>query len=76
MRLFGLVLMLMLNCCSTAKSQTTRQLSRPEKDFETFWTTFKDNYAFFQLKGVNWDSTYNAYRPLVNRKTNEKELKS
>ncbi|MCU0436336.1 MAG: S41 family peptidase [Raineya sp.] len=49
-------------------------LSQPEKDFEAFWTTFKDNYAFFKLKGVNWDSTYQKYRPLINQKTTNKEL--
>jgi carboxyl-terminal processing protease len=54
--------------------QTTKKLSRPEKDFETFWTTFKDNYAFFKLKGVNWDSTYIKYRQQVTKKTKEKEL--
>lgn len=54
--------------------QTTKKLSRPEKDFETFWTTYKDNYAFFKLKGINWDSTYLNYRPLVTAQTNEKQL--
>jgi carboxyl-terminal processing protease len=57
-----------------AHSQKLLKLSQPEKDFETFWTTFKNNYAFFQLKGVNWDSAYTKYRPLVNKKTKEKEL--
>jgi carboxyl-terminal processing protease len=54
--------------------QTTKKLNRQEKDFETFWATFKDNYAFFKLKGVNWDSTYKNYRPLVSKKTKQKEL--
>jgi carboxyl-terminal processing protease len=57
-----------------AHTQQLLKLSQPEKDFETFWTTFKNNYAFFQLKGVNWDSAYTKYRPLVNKKTKEKEL--
>jgi len=60
--------------CLTAYSQTTKKLSVPEKDFEKFWTTFKDNYAFFKLKGVDWDSTYLKYKPLVTDKTDEKEL--
>lgn len=49
-------------------------LSQPEKDFETFWKTFRDQYAFFQLKGVNWDSTYALYRPQVSKRTTEKQL--
>ncbi|MFV8352574.1 S41 family peptidase [Flavobacterium sp. XS2P14] len=49
-------------------------MSKPEKDFDKFWTTFKDNYAFFQLKGVDWDETYKKYKPQVNSKTKETEL--
>ncbi|MCU0338747.1 MAG: S41 family peptidase [Spirosomaceae bacterium] len=55
----------------TANAQS---LSQPEQDFETFWRTFRDHYAFFKLKGVNWDSTYARYRPLITPKTKEKEL--
>lgn len=69
---FALVILLLVNF--TAKSQTTKKLSQPEKDFETFWTTFKDNYAFFELKGINWEDTYSKFRPLVTKKTKEKEL--
>jgi carboxyl-terminal processing protease len=67
-------LLLIVSCFTTAHSQTIKKLSRPEKDFETFWHTFKDHYAFFKLKGVNWDSMYTAFRPRVNGKTKEKEL--
>jgi len=58
----------------TAQSQTIKKISQPEKDFETFWKTFKNNYAFFQLKGINWDSTYTKFRPMVSKKTNQKKL--
>jgi hypothetical protein len=54
--------------------QSPKKISKPEKDFEIFWTTFKDNYAFFKLKDVNWDSTYIKYRPLVSKKTSEQKL--
>ena len=71
-----LFLLFLFTCLTTAQGQTTKKVSKPEKDFEKFWTTFKDNYAFFKLKGVNWDSTYIKYRPLVTKKTNQKELVS
>ncbi|MGL4597614.1 MAG: S41 family peptidase, partial [Bacteroidia bacterium] len=45
-----------------------------EQDFETFWQTFRNHYAFFELKQVDWDSMYKVYRPQVNRRTREKEL--
>ena len=70
------IIIIFLLLSNIAFGQTTKKLSRPEKDFETFWTTFKDNYAFFKLKGVNWDSTYQKFRPLVTRKTKEKQLVS
>ncbi|WP_309607435.1 S41 family peptidase [Flavobacterium sp.] len=70
----SIILIICLVFCLTAKSQANKQLSKPEKDFEKFWTTFKDNYAFFQLKGVNWDETYKKYKSQINSKTKETEL--
>lgn len=69
-RLFFIIFLI----SSVTFGQNTKAISQPEKDFETFWTTFKDNYAFFKLKGINWDDTYSTYRPLINKKTKEKEL--
>lgn len=69
-----LVLLFFLISLNTIQSQTLKKTSTPESDFEKFWTTFKDNYAFFKLKGVNWDSTYVKFRPLVTKRTNEKKL--
>lgn len=65
-----------LFCCllNTCFGQAPKKLSRPERDFDTFWTTFNDNYAFFKQKGTNWDSVYRVYRPLVTSRTTEKEL--
>ena len=74
MKINSIILTLTLIFCLTAKSQTSKKLSKPEKDFEKFWTTFKDNYAFFQLKGVNWDETYKKYKPQISNKTKETEL--
>lgn len=58
----------------TSQSQTNKKVSRQEKDFEKFWSTFRDHYAFFQLKGVDWDKTYKNYRHKINSKTTETEL--
>lgn len=58
----------------TVCGQNSKKLSPPEKDFETFWTTFKDHYAFFELKKVNWDDSYSKFRPLVSKETSEKQL--
>ena len=69
-----IILILILTFCITANSQTSMNLSKPEKYFEKFWITFKDNYAFFQLKEVDWDKTYIKYKAQINSKTKEKEL--
>lgn len=68
------ILLILIFLSNFSFAQKTKKLSQAEKDFETFWTTFKDNYAFFKLKNVNWDSTYIKYRPLVSKKTKQNEL--
>jgi carboxyl-terminal processing protease len=52
----------------------SQDLSKPEQLFEKFWKEFNDNYALFEVKGVSWQDTYNAYRNKVNAKTSEQEL--
>jgi carboxyl-terminal processing protease len=72
-------LLLAAAACSTsqppgAATGPTPRLGRPERDFETFWTTFRDHYAFFRLKQVDWDQQYAQYRPQVTRRTSQAEL--
>ncbi|MBT9393495.1 S41 family peptidase [Hymenobacter sp. NST-14] len=52
-----------------APAQTASAPSLPEQSFEQFWQTFRDHYAFFPLKQVDWDATYRAYRPLITAQT-------
>ncbi len=49
-------------------------LSAPEKNFETLWKTFHERYAFFKLRGVDWQKQYKAYRPKVTKDTTDEEL--
>jgi carboxyl-terminal processing protease len=46
----------------------------PERNFEALWRTFRDRYPFFALRGVNWNTQYDAYRPMVTAKTSDDEL--
>jgi len=48
--------------------------SLPEKTFEVFWQTFEDHYAFFDIRGVDWQKTYDTFRPMVNGSTSEDSL--
>jgi carboxyl-terminal processing protease len=46
----------------------------PELNFNIFWQTFNEQYAFFQLRGVNWDTQYQLYRSQVAKETTSLQL--
>lgn len=50
------------------------ELSGPEKNFEALWKTFHERYAFFKLRGVDWQEQYRAFRPRVKSTTTDEEL--
>lgn len=46
----------------------------PITNFDVLWSIMDERYSFFQYKNVDWDSVYDAYRPLVNSTTSDVEL--
>ena len=40
--------------------------SNPVNVFDYLWNKVDQQYAFFDVKGVDWDSVYEVYRPMVN----------
>ena len=70
----NIFLILLLIICTVLHGQKTIKINKSEKEFEKFWTTFKDNYAFFKLKNVDWGNTYKNFKSKVNSKTTETEL--
>ena len=46
----------------------------PERNFEILWQEFNDFYALFEVKNVDWDGIYSAYRPLVTDQSTQEEL--
>ncbi len=46
----------------------------PIVNFEFLWHTFNDYYAFFELRELDWQAVYEAYRPMVNENTTKVEL--
>lgn len=46
----------------------------PETTFETFWHLFNENFAFFDVRDVDWQSAYEPYRPMITPETTEEEL--
>ncbi len=48
--------------------------NNPEHNFEVLWDTFKNHYAYFELRGVDPEKMYAEYRPKVSPKTSKAEL--
>ncbi|MGI9549912.1 MAG: S41 family peptidase [Aurantibacter sp.] len=46
----------------------------PEHNFEVLWKTFRDHYAYFELRNVDPDKMYKEYRPKVTSETTDAEL--
>jgi len=76
------ILVVLLLCCSywcmgqmhPASAVKNKAASLPEKSFEAFWQTFEDHYAFFALRKIDWQATYQQYRPRVNANTSDDSL--
>lgn len=45
-----------------------------EDNFNVFWNTFNDNYAFFNERNINWKQVYTEYLPRVKKIGSPKEL--
>lgn len=50
------------------------QVNDAEGNFNSLWETIDRHYCFFREKGIDWDSVYREYRPLVDDETNFLEL--
>lgn len=46
----------------------------PQGNFDALWETLDRKYAYFDLKGLDWDSVYHAFAPRINAQTDDEEL--
>ncbi|MEL7124206.1 MAG: hypothetical protein AAFO07_32520 [Bacteroidota bacterium] len=46
----------------------------PRANFEYLWQEAKENYSFFEYKGIDWDEVYQRYSPRVTDETRQVEL--
>ncbi|TSE06915.1 S41 family peptidase [Aquimarina algiphila] len=46
----------------------------PKLNFNVLWHTFKENYAYSALRGVDWDKIYRDHIHLITENTTEVEL--
>lgn len=56
--------------CRNAISET----QDPVKNFELFWNTINDLYAFFPERQINWQQAYQQYAPQVNGHLSDEAL--
>ncbi|MFA6468541.1 MAG: peptidase [Bacteroidota bacterium] len=63
-----LTVLLILNPI-TVYSQTIFQ-----KDFSEFWTTVKENDAYLEIRGIDWDKVKEIYQPLADTLRNRDEF--
>lgn len=54
--------------CQTAVPNT------PQATFDVFWQAYAEHYPFFALKGIDWQTMYDTYRPQVTDSTTDSEL--
>lgn len=43
-------------------------------NFKSFWQTFKNNYAFFGKREINWNETYKEYIPEIEKIKTDQEF--
>ena len=54
--------------------EAQEKINDPEYNFEVLWETFKDHYAYFELRNVDPEKMYAEYRPKVTAATTDAEL--
>ncbi len=51
-----------------------REKGNPKENFETFFKTFEENYALFEVKNIAWKDLHDQYAEKVNKNTTDDEL--
>ncbi len=46
----------------------------PEDNFEAIWGEFDAKYGLFEIKRIDWDSVYQAYRPTITNRSSDLAL--
>jgi hypothetical protein len=68
------ILLLVLIIQSCKKSLFDDKNNGPEYIFDSYWKEIDRNYSFFPYSGLNWDSVYLVYKPLINDSTSSDSL--
>lgn len=68
-----LVVMVSLSSCKKTLLPSIPD-NTPVSNFESMWKGFNQWYGLFETRGVNWDSLYSVYRPLVTDQMSNEQL--
>jgi hypothetical protein len=70
--LFGLLTLCFASC--ERAFMEADEASNPVSVFDYLWNKVDQQYAFFDVKGVDWDSVREVYRPMVNDDMDKESL--
>ena len=70
--LFGLLTLCFASC--ERAFMEADEASNPVSVFDYLWNKVDQQYAFFDVKGVDWDSVREVYRPMVNDNMDKESL--
>lgn len=69
-----IVLVFLVASCEKLLFRPDLASSDPVENFDYLWNEVDKKYSYFELKGINWESIRNQYRPMISQNTSEKEL--
>lgn len=72
-QLFFLCLLMVVIACEKALLPA-QPSNDPESNFEVFWQTMHQRYAYFDLKPADWQALYQHYRPQIDAHTSPENL--
>ncbi|MBQ5506176.1 MAG: hypothetical protein IIT85_03430, partial [Prevotella sp.] len=73
-RIFSILLCLFAFASCERAFMDQDEPDNPVNVFEYLWNQVDQNYTFFDVKGIDWDSVREVYRPKVNDNTRDDSL--
>ena len=64
---------IIFSACDNSASVPSDDID-PVEIFEAVWNDLDENYSYFLVKKVNWDSLYSVFRPKITSSTSSSEL--
>ena len=71
---FSILILIFFICSCENTLFETVPGNDPIGNFESLWNTFNERYAVFEQRGIDWQTLYDQYRPMVQATTSDDEL--